>query len=171
MLHEVLAVLGRCRRLVDCTIGNGGHTKALLEVAGPQAAVLGIDLDTRSLEHARTTLSPYSDRVALVHDSYVNVEAAMRARLWDAADAILVDFGYNSHQVDAPERGFSFRLDGPLDMRYNQAPGAPTAADIVNTLSEGELGKLFQVRSRRAACHPESSCAVHSFATDPLVCA
>lgn len=73
MLHEVLAVLGRCRRLVDCTVGNGGHTRALIEVAGPHAAAVGIDLDTRSLEHARATLAPFVDRVTLVHDSYVNV--------------------------------------------------------------------------------------------------
>ena len=129
-------------RLVDATIGLGGHAAALLDVA-PDAELLGIDRDPAALAHARTRLGRYATRVVLREGSFGDLAEHMHAVGWDAADAILVDLGVSSMQLDDPARGFSFRAAGPLDMRMG--PGAArTAGEVVNAWDERELARILR---------------------------
>jgi 16S rRNA (cytosine1402-N4)-methyltransferase len=145
LLDEVIAALvpaGRpVRRAVDGTLGAGGHSRALLE-AGAEA-LLGLDLDPAALALAAEVLAPFQGRAHLVRASYASmVEEAARIG-WDGVDAILLDLGVSSMQLDVPERGFAFRQEGPLDMRFDPGGSRPTAADLVNSLDEDELAALF----------------------------
>jgi 16S rRNA (cytosine1402-N4)-methyltransferase len=131
---------GAC--LVDATVGLGGHAAALL-AAAPDTELLGIDRDPSALDATRRRLASYGDRVRLLEGSFADLGGCLRAVGWDGADAILVDLGVSSMQLDAPERGFSFRAAGPLDMRMG--PGASrTAAEIVNQADEVELARILR---------------------------
>lgn len=150
LLNEVLSLLipeGRTlTRAVDGTLGAGGHTKALLD-AGVDS-VLGLDLDPQALALARATLESYGNRVHIAHASYLEMAAEAGRIGWTTGknagvDAILLDLGVSSMQLDTPERGFAFRHDGPLDMRFNPSGSRPPASDIVNSWDEGELATLF----------------------------
>jgi 16S rRNA (cytosine1402-N4)-methyltransferase len=141
LLDAVLAALHPARRLVDGTLGAGGHTAALLE-SGVES-VLGLDCDPAALAIARQTLRPYGDRVRIVHASYADLVAEARRIGWETVDGILLDLGISSMQVDTPERGFAFMQDGPLDMRFNPQGDRPAAAELVNYLEEDELADLF----------------------------
>jgi 16S rRNA (cytosine1402-N4)-methyltransferase len=128
-------------RLVDATIGLGGHAAALL-AAAPDAELLGIDRDPAALAIARKRLAPHAAHVRLREGSFEDLRAHLDAVGWDAADAILVDLGVSSMQLDDPVRGFSFRAGGPLDMRMG--PGAArTAGDVVNAWDEHELARIL----------------------------
>ncbi len=131
------------RWFVDGTVGQGGHAGAVL-AALPGCRYLGFDRDARNLAVARTNLAPFGDRVTLIEDSYVNILAQTYVHAVTQVDGILLDLGFSSAHVDDPGRGFSFQSDGPLDMRYDQRDGM-TAAEIVNTASEGELARILRV--------------------------
>lgn len=128
------------KRLVDGTVGGGGHTLALLRAGINEA--LCIDRDSSAIDHARVRLSEFADRARLVHGSYLGMASKARLRGWDAVDAILLDLGLSSLQIDDPARGFSFRHDAPLDMRFDRGAGA-TAYDLVNGLPAAELANLL----------------------------
>ncbi len=128
-------------RVIDGTVGAGGHSAALLD--GGAREVLGLDVDLNALSLAHATLAPYGDRAHLVHASYADMTEQAAELGWDGADAILLDLGVSSMQLDTPERGFAFRTEGPLDMRFDAGGSQPTAADLVNTLDERELADLF----------------------------
>jgi 16S rRNA (cytosine1402-N4)-methyltransferase len=129
-------------RLVDATIGLGGHAAALL-AAAPDTTLLGLDRDPAALAVARERLREHASRVMLREGSFAELGMHLHAVGWDAADAILVDLGVSSLQLDQAARGFSFRAPGPLDMRMG--PSAPrTAAEIVNTWDERELARLLR---------------------------
>ena len=140
--------------LVDATIGLGGHAAALL-AAAPGSKLLGIDRDPEALAAAGARLTSFGDRVVLQQGSYEALPAALAAMGWSGADAVLLDLGVSSLQLDDVARGFSFRADGPLDMRMD--PDAPrTAAEIVNGWSEADLAQLLheygeEPRARRVA--------------------
>jgi 16S rRNA (cytosine1402-N4)-methyltransferase len=144
MAAEVVELLSAPSPLliVDATLGAGGHARALLE-ASPNARLLGIDQDTAAIAHARETLAQFGDRVQLVHANFADISPAMRAAGFERADAILADLGMSSLALDDPSRGFSFRHDGPLDMRMDQS-AALRAYDIINEESEAELGRMFR---------------------------
>ena len=108
-----------------------------------QSELLGLDCDPMALELARATLAPYGERAHLVHASYAQMTEEAQRIGWDGVDAILLDLGVSSMQLDTPERGFAFRTEGPLDMRFDPGGSRPTAADLVNTLDERELADLF----------------------------
>lgn len=129
-------------RAIDGTLGAGGHTRRLLEAGA--GAVLGIDLDEQALGLARAALADFGERAHLVQGSYRRMAEFARALGWDAVDAILLDLGVSSMQLDTPERGFAFRHDGPLDMRFDPARGGVTAADIVNGWAEGDLAQILR---------------------------
>src|SRR5262245_14210126 len=114
---------------IDGTVGAGGHAGAILE-AIPQARLLGFDRDPRSLEVARGTLERFQDRVTLVHASYetMNSLGPQYGYMVGSIDGILLDLGISSMHVDDAERGFAFRADGPLDMRFDPSSDDPTAA-------------------------------------------
>jgi 16S rRNA (cytosine1402-N4)-methyltransferase len=129
-------------RYVDCTAGLGGHLAAILERSGPDGRALGIDLDADALGIARRRLSPFGDRVVLAHDSFRSLARLARWHELEPVDGVLVDLGVSSLQLDAGERGFSFRGDAPLDMRFNRSEGR-TAGDLVATLTEPDLASLL----------------------------
>jgi 16S rRNA (cytosine1402-N4)-methyltransferase len=129
-------------RVIDGTLGAGGHTAALLDAGASE--VLGFDWDTMALDIARRNLAAYGERVHYAHASYLEMKREAKRIGWgDGVDAILLDLGVSSMQLDTPERGFAFRTDGPLDMRFDSGGTRPTAADLVNTLDERELADLF----------------------------
>ena len=131
------------RRIVDGTVGYGGHSALLLERL-PQAELLGLDRDEDALAAARERLSFARGRVHLVHSDYSSMADRAAALGWDTVDAVLLDVGVSSRQIDEADRGFSFRFsDAPLDMRMDRSAGR-TAADLVNHLPEEELSVIFR---------------------------
>jgi 16S rRNA (cytosine1402-N4)-methyltransferase len=124
-------------RLVDATVGLGGHAAALLDAA-LDTELLGIDRDPEALAEAARRLARFGARVRLRPGSYADLAAALAAEGWDGADAILLDLGVSSLQLEEAARGFSFRQAGPLDMRMDPTT-ALTAATVVNTWDERAL--------------------------------
>jgi 16S rRNA (cytosine1402-N4)-methyltransferase len=125
---------------VDCTVGLGGHTRALLEAGATR--VIGLDRDVHALAEARTVLAPWADRVALVHADYRDLDEVLDRQGVGQVDGALADLGVSSLQFDAPGRGFSFMRDEPLDMRMDTTQGE-TAADLIAELNEAELADLI----------------------------
>lgn len=142
MVAEVLELLAPARGglFVDCTVGLGGHSRALLEAGATR--VLGFDRDRRALDIAERTLAPFSDRVELVHADYRDIDRVLDARGIAAVAGALADLGVSSMQLDAEGRGFSFRRDEPLDMRMDQA-GGPTAAEWLRDVEETALANVI----------------------------
>jgi len=132
---------------VDCTVGLGGHSRALLEAGA--ARIIGLDRDLDALARARETLAPWGDRVELVHADYRAIDDVLDRRQIDRVDGALADLGVSSLQFDDPGRGFSFQRDEPLDMRMDRSRG-DTAADLVARSSERELADaIFQYGEER----------------------
>ncbi len=132
---------------VDCTVGLGGHTRALLEAGATR--VIGLDRDLDALAIARETLAPWHDRVELVHADYRALDDVLDRRGISLVDGALADLGVSSLQFDAPGRGFSFQRDEPLDMRMDRS-GGDTAADLVARSSEEEMADaIFQYGEER----------------------
>ena len=141
---------------IDGTLGAGGHAEAILAASAPDGRLLGLDRDPQAVTRATARLEPYGERAVLLHASYVELAALARERGFFPVAGVLFDLGFSSLQVAAAQRGFSFRLAGPLDMRFDPTSAGPTAADLVNTLSEAELVDLLwrygeEPRSRRIA--------------------
>ena len=143
LLEETLGFLApeRGGLFVDATLGLGGHAAALLERA-PEARILGLDRDQQALELAARRLEAFGDRVRLAHAVFDQLEGVLAGLGIERVAGVLADLGVSSMQLDVPERGFSFRHDGPLDMRMGIAD--LTAADLVNRSSEEELEKIFR---------------------------
>jgi 16S rRNA (cytosine1402-N4)-methyltransferase len=138
---------------VDCTLGLGGHTAALLDAGAGH--VIGIDRDEDALAIARERLSVFGDRVTFVHADYRELARVVGEAGRPSVDGVLADFGVSSMQLDAPDRGFSFRQDGPLDMRMNRAAG-PSLAELLATVDETALANVIyefgeERKSRRVA--------------------
>jgi 16S rRNA (cytosine1402-N4)-methyltransferase len=132
---------------LDCTVGLGGHTRALLEAGATR--VIGLDRDLDALALARDTLAPWADRVELVHADYRAIAEILDSRQIDRIDGALADLGVSSLQFDAPGRGFSFQRDEPLDMRMDRS-GGDTAADLVARSTERDLADaIFQYGEER----------------------
>jgi 16S rRNA (cytosine1402-N4)-methyltransferase len=149
MVAEALRWLEPARGgvFVDCTLGLGGHTAALLE--GGATRVVAIDRDEEAIAMARERLAAFGDRVDIAHADYRDLGAVLDARGLAAVDGVLADLGVSSLQLDAAARGFSFRADAPLDMRMDRSQG-PTAADLLREVSEGELADvIFQYGEER----------------------
>jgi 16S rRNA (cytosine1402-N4)-methyltransferase len=142
MVAEVVELLDPARGglFVDCTVGLGGHTRALLEAGA--ATVLGFDRDETALALAGEGLSAYGDRVALVHADYREIDRVLDSRGVAGVAGALADLGISSMQLDAAGRGFSFRRDEPLDMRMDQSRG-PSAADLLRDVEETELADVI----------------------------
>ena len=142
LLREVSTFLQpeRGGLFVDCTVGLGGHAEAILG-ASPEVRVLGVDRDPQALELARDRLEPFGSRVRLVEADFADLPDVLERLGEGLATGVLADLGVSSLQLDSPERGFSFRRNGPLDMRMGNQ--GPTAADVVNTYSEEALRDIF----------------------------
>jgi 16S rRNA (cytosine1402-N4)-methyltransferase len=125
---------------VDCTVGLGGHARALLEAGASRG--IGLDRDTDALAIAADSLAGFGDRVELVHADYRSIGDVLAARGIQTIDGALADLGVSSLQFDAEGRGFSFRRDEPLDMRMDRSTG-PTAADLLRDAGEVELANVI----------------------------
>ena len=127
--------------VVDGTVGLGGHAEALLQ-AESGVTVIGIDRDEEALSHAARRLAPFGERVRLIHGNYRDLSDHLDVLGIDKITGFLLDLGLSSLQLDTPNRGFSFRLDGPLDMRMDTTQSV-TAAELVNHSSEDELVRIL----------------------------
>ncbi len=140
--------------VVDGTVGAAGHAEALLREC-PGLCVLGLDQDPEILAHARVRLAPFGERVRLRHARASQIDALLESEALPAPIGMLLDLGVSSLQLDSPERGFAFQVDGPLDMRMDPT-AARTAADIINHWDEADLADLIyheggDTRARRIA--------------------
>ena len=127
---------------VDGTLGLAGHAIAVLE-ACPEARLIGIDRDPDAHQVAEQRLGPLMERATLVHAVYDELPEVLDDLGVEKVDAILLDLGLSSLQIDRAERGFAYRVDAPLDMRMNPTEG-PTAADVLNTYSAKELSNILK---------------------------
>jgi 16S rRNA (cytosine1402-N4)-methyltransferase len=134
---------GNRRWFVDGTLGDGGHSELILRNSGPQCRILGIDRDAQALARARERLRRYGNRIAFIHGNFSDLKSILMKTGIEKIDGLLLDLGVSSRQLDAPERGFSFSKDGPLDMRMNPDNGT-TAADLLATLSDRELRQIIK---------------------------
>ena len=128
------------RVFLDGTLGGGGHSRALLEAG---ARVVGMDRDRESLDHTAGLLGSFGDRFQAVHGNFAEAASLPAVREGAPYDGALLDLGVSSHQLDTAARGFSFRHDGPLDMRMDPSAGSP-ASDLVNTGDEAGLTRIFR---------------------------
>jgi len=134
--------------VVDGTLGGGGHSEAMLERTAPDGRVVGLDVDDAALSAASTRLAPFGARFQCVKSSFRHLDDAVRGLGLATIDAVLLDLGVSSHQLDRPERGFRFAADSaeatPLDMRMDPASDAETAAELLRRASAEELHRLFE---------------------------
>jgi len=146
MLAEVLKYLQPepGGHYVDGTVGGGGHTAAILAQSAPDGRVLGIDTDPQALVRAGERLADEvrQGRLLLIQGNYSEMARLVARADFAPVHGIVLDLGFSSDQMEDPGRGFSFSADGPLDMRLDQSRGV-SAADLVNTASEGELADIF----------------------------
>ena len=127
---------------VDCTLGGGGHARAVAEQLSPGGLFVGIDQDREAIAAAESTLSHFEAPVRLFHANFSDLAAVMRELGVSRANGFLADLGVSSYQLDNPERGFSYRQDAPLDMRMNRETKR-SALDIVNNFPEKEITKIL----------------------------
>lgn len=150
LLDEVIALVqaAQPRVIVDGTLGGAGHSTAMLEAA-PDAKLIGFDRDTDALHAATQRLAKFKDRVTLIHAPFSRMRQELEQRGVEHVDATLVDLGVSSHQLDTKERGFSFRMDAPLDMRMDTTQGT-TAAQLIDELEADDLADvIFQLGEER----------------------
>ena len=153
MVQEVLAALSvqPNGRYIDGTLGEAGHSLAILESTQPAPLLLGIDLDSQTIERARTRLAGFSDRVTLVHGSYADMTGIAGANGFHPADGVLLDLGISSLQLESAERGFSFQHEARLDMRFDPSQ-TRTAHDVVNGYDEHDLADvIYELGEERAS--------------------
>lgn len=145
MLQEVIEHLNPRpqQNFVDCTVGGGGHARAILERTGPEGKLLGIDLDESAVKHARKNLKEYGSRVVIKHDNYKNIKKIVHDTKFYKIGGILCDLGLSSAQLEDRDRGFGFKVLGELDARFNTGEGFP-ASVVVNTWPGRDLAKIFQ---------------------------
>ena len=147
----------------DLTFGGGGHSRHILSKLGDKGRLFSFDQDRDTLKNA-----PQDERFNYVESNFRFLRGALRLRGVEYVDAILADLGVSSHHFDAIERGFSFRGDAPLDMRMNQR-GGRTAADIVNSYSVEDLGRIFKEYGELDTTWKIASCLVRSRELQPIL--
>ena len=128
---------------VDGTLGGAGHSYHICERLSKKGRLIGIDQDEDAIRAATTRLEPFKDRVTIVKDNYSNIKNVLVSLGIDKVDGILLDIGVSSYQLDNAERGFTYNVDAPLDMRMDQRQQI-TAKDIVNTYSEFDLYRIIR---------------------------
>ncbi len=142
-------------RYIDGTVGGGGHARGILVASAPDGDLLGIDADPMAVTLAGEQLAVFAGRVTVVQGNFADLEEIAVEHGFCSVEGILLDLGLSSLQLEAAGRGFAFRLDGPLDMRFDPSR-TTTAADLVNTLSREELADILfrygeEPQSRRIA--------------------
>lgn len=127
---------------VDSTLGLGGHAEAILEASAPHGVLIGIDRDTEALAIARERLRRFGGRVLFVHGCFGEIRNHLRGLGIEGVDGVIADLGVSSLQLEDAERGFSFRLDGPLDMRMDRGSGL-SALEWIQRLNEEALSEVL----------------------------
>lgn len=156
LLDETIGFLNPVRGLfVDCTVGLGGHSEAILE-SSPETRVIGFDLDLEALAHAEQRLARFGQRFRAVHANFRAIRQIVQHAGVESLSGVLADLGVSSLQFDSPTRGFSFRFDAPLDMRMDPRGHSETAAELLLRLSEVEIARILfeygeERKSRRIA--------------------
>ena len=157
MLRETIELLAPRAGGVyaDATLGGAGHAEAILDASAPDGRLIGVDRDPRALEAARGRLSRFGARATLVHAAFSDLSRVLRESGAPRVDGVVADLGVSSPQLDDAERGFSFRTEGPLDMRMDTTRGE-TARELIGRLSERELADVIYAfgeerKSRRVA--------------------
>ncbi|CAN5664428.1 16S rRNA (cytosine(1402)-N(4))-methyltransferase RsmH [soil metagenome] len=157
LLTETMQFLAPARGgvFVDCTVGLGGHTEAILE-SSTEARVIGIDLDEEALDYVSNRLARFGNRFRAVQSNFREINSIVEESGEKQIQGVLADLGVSSLQIDSATRGFSFRFDAPLDMRMNPTGGTETAADLLLQESETEIARILfeygeERRSRRIA--------------------
>jgi len=146
---ELLAVRGG-EVVVDATVGLGGHARFFAEALGKDGTLIGLDMDPANLELARRTLAGVQPRVELIHANFAELPQTLASIGVDSIDVLIADLGVSSTQLDEAQRGFSFQREGPLDMRMDPRTTVK-AADLINRLSERELGDLLYYNAQEFA--------------------
>ena len=129
-------------RYIDGTLGGGGHAAGLLDASSPGGLLLGLDRDPAAALQAAERLACFGDRVAVRQASYASMRQVARGIGWSDVQGVLLDLGVSSMQLGDPGRGFSFREDGPLDMRFDPTQGV-SAQDLIDGMTEKELAELI----------------------------
>ncbi|MGB4594583.1 MAG: 16S rRNA (cytosine(1402)-N(4))-methyltransferase RsmH [Anaerolineaceae bacterium] len=144
LFHQILDYLSPSSpfHYLDCTSGAGGHSRGILEACTPEGELLSLDLDPSAIALTQAALAEFGKKAHVVHGSYLNARSYLAELGWEGVAGIVMDLGVSSMQLDQPERGFSFRYDAPLDMRFDPSRGR-TAADLVNHSDEQELADLI----------------------------
>jgi len=144
LVKEVLELLNvkPDENVIDGTVGQGGHAALILEKTGPNGKLLGIDADAGQIENAKRNLARFGERVTLVNDSYGNIAEIVQQNNVEPVNAVLLDLGYSSWQLENSGKGFSFQKDEPLDMRYGS--GELTAKKIVNEWPQEKLQEIIE---------------------------
>jgi 16S rRNA (cytosine1402-N4)-methyltransferase len=144
MVEEVIDVLAPVAGSlqIDGTVGGGGHARRILEANSPDGRLLGLDADQAAVARTRERLADYGDRVVLRQSNFEHLADVAEAEGFKPADGVLLDLGLSSYQLSSSERGFSFRAEGPLDMRFDSGRGRP-ASEVIADLAEPELADLF----------------------------
>jgi 16S rRNA (cytosine1402-N4)-methyltransferase len=168
LVREVLDYLrpGPGETFLDCTIGGGGHARAFLEAG---AEVIGVDQDPDAIAESMASLADFVSRLTLIRCNFVDIDRPLQEMGMSGFDGVLIDLGISSHQLDTPQRGFSFQHSGPLDMRMG--PNIPRrASDLVNYAPEAELVRIFrdygeEPAARRVAAEIVRTRVSHPFST------
>jgi 16S rRNA (cytosine1402-N4)-methyltransferase len=168
LLREVLDYLcpGPGKTFLDGTIGGGGHARAFLEAG---AEVIGVDQDPDAIAESMSSLAEFASRLTLIRSNFTDVTRYLKELGVSGFDGVFIDLGISSHQLDTPQRGFSFQHSGPLDMRMG--PNVPRkASDLVNYAPEAELVRIFrdygeEPAARRVASEIVRTRVSHPFST------
>jgi 16S rRNA (cytosine1402-N4)-methyltransferase len=130
-------------KVIDCTLGDGGHSESMLEKIGNKGKLLGIDTDAESLFRAKNNLYRFADQIIFARSNFADLKNTAEKNGFVPADAILMDLGWSTPQFKERGRGFTFAADEPLDMRFDANAETPTAAEILNQSSAEDLYKIF----------------------------
>ena len=128
---------------LDATVGGGGHGKAILQSLQPAGRLVAIDRDAEAVRFARRVFADWSNQAEVLHAGFAALGSLLKQRKIEAVHGMLFDLGVSSHQIDEPARGFSYREEGPLDMRMDRRQGV-AAADILNVSSEADLAHIIK---------------------------
>ena len=152
---------------IDATFGGGGYSRALL--TRTRGRVMALDQDPEAVTRAQAMEAEFPGRLFPVHCNFADMAEAMEAQDFDRADAVIMDLGLSSYQLDSESRGFSFRHNAPLDMRMDPENNAVTAADLVNKRSEAELADIFYYYGEERRARQVARAVVETRRNNPLI--
>jgi 16S rRNA (cytosine1402-N4)-methyltransferase len=152
---------------VDGTLGAGGHASEILKRSAPDGILIGLDQDAEAVERSRKTLAPFGDRALVLEENYRNLPDVLSGLGRESVDGVLLDLGVSWFHVKSAERGFSFMLDGPLDMRMDRSR-PKSAADLVNTLPREELARIIREYGEEARAGAIAKAIERARAREPI---